>query len=325
VGEESGSPASPFALRFSVVICAYTEDRWSDLVAAVESVGSQSAPPGEIIVVIDHNQRLYERAQATLDGAVVLENHGVRGLSDARNTGLAAAAGDVVAFLDDDAVAEPDWLTRLAEEYDENTAGVGGAILPVWDTQRPVWFPEEFDWVIGCTYRGLPEQTTEVRNVIGANMSFRRDVLADLQGFRVGIGRVATLPVGCEETELCLRVRERCPNRRIVYTPAARVRHRVARDRTSWAYFIGRCHGEGMSKAVLTRTHGSDGALESERAYLRRTIRRATARYVQDFLRGDIGGAGRVAAIACGVAAAATGYGRVRFLGIEGFARDGGE
>jgi glycosyltransferase involved in cell wall biosynthesis len=318
---KSGDRENLCAIRFSVVICAYTEDRWSGLVAAVSSVKAQSVP-AEIIVVIDHNQRLYEFAKAALHGSLVLANRGTRGLSGARNTGWAAASGDVVAFLDDDAVAEQDWLEHLAEAYQGDIAAVGGAIVPVWESHRPAWFPEEFDWVVGCTYRGLPETMTEVRNVIGANMSFRRDALRALDGFRDGIGRVGALPVGCEETELCLRLRERWPDRRIMYTPMARVRHRVPRKRASCAYFIRRCLGEGISKAVLTRAHGSRGALETERAYLRRVLRRASTRYLGDVLRGDPGGAGRLGAIAFGVAAAAIGYGSARLLRLESLASD---
>jgi glucosyl-dolichyl phosphate glucuronosyltransferase len=314
VSAESSSDESSCAIRFSVVMCAYTEDRWNGLLAAVGSVRAQSVPAEEIIIVIDHNQALFERVHSALPGTLVLENQAARGLSGARNTGLAAATGDVVAFLDDDAVPERDWLQRLAEAYDEDIAAVGGAIVPVWEAHRPAWFPDEFDWVVGCTYRGLPEATSDVRNVIGANMSFRRDTLLALNGFRVGIGRLDALPVGCEETELCLRLRKRWPTRRIVYTPKARVRHSVPRNRASCAYFIRRCHGEGISKAILTRTHGSRNALEAERRYLRRTLRRATAGYIRDVFRGDLRGAARLGAIACGVAAAAVGYGRTRFV-----------
>src|SRR5215469_18379495 len=94
----------------SVIICSYTEARWDNLRAAVSSVVRQTATPVEIIVVIDHNAVLLERAQADLDGVIVLENQEERGLSGARNTGVKAARGSLIGFLDDDAVADPDWL-----------------------------------------------------------------------------------------------------------------------------------------------------------------------------------------------------------------------
>ena len=83
----------------SVIICTYTEERWDNLIAAVESVQRQSISPCEIIVVIDHNTSLYERAQATLSEVVVLENRESRGLSGARNSGTAVAQGTLIALL----------------------------------------------------------------------------------------------------------------------------------------------------------------------------------------------------------------------------------
>src|SRR5262245_42192067 len=96
----------------SVIICAYTEERWLDLVAAVQSVQSQTVPAHEIIVVIDHNPTLWQRAQAALPGVSVIENSGPRGLSGTRNSGIALAEGNVIAFMDEDAMAAPDWLAH---------------------------------------------------------------------------------------------------------------------------------------------------------------------------------------------------------------------
>src|SRR5439155_542168 len=78
---------------------------------------------------------------------------------NARTTGIDRAdRGDVIAFLDDDAVAEPDWLETMLRAYgDGSVMAVGGRIEPLWAAGRPGWFPPEFDWVVGCTYVGLPE------------------------------------------------------------------------------------------------------------------------------------------------------------------------
>src|SRR5688572_14533729 len=135
-------------MKFSVIICAHTEKRWDDLVEAVESVQRQSLPPHQIIVVIDHNPALLERARARFKGVDIIENQEGRGLSGARNTGMARVTGDIMAFIDDDAVAQSDWLEKLAEGYhNETIAGVGGFIEAQWLSGRPHWFPIEFDWV----------------------------------------------------------------------------------------------------------------------------------------------------------------------------------
>jgi glycosyltransferase involved in cell wall biosynthesis len=139
----------------------------------------------------------------------------VAGLDFARNRALREATGEVVAFLDDDAAAEPEWTDRLLAPYDDpRVVGVGGLVRPRWSTRRPVWFPPEFDWVVGCSYQGLPEQAAPVRNFIGANMSFRRTELLAVGGFLDSLGRVSDRPTaGCEETDLCLRITARRPRR----------------------------------------------------------------------------------------------------------------
>src|SRR5690348_6202707 len=112
----------------SVIICVYTEERWHDLVAAIESVQQQMLHPEEIIIVVDHNAKLMQRVQEQLSGVIVVNNTEAPGLSGARNSGIAAANSQIIAFLDDDAVAEPDWLMQLSAEFaDTQVLGIGGS------------------------------------------------------------------------------------------------------------------------------------------------------------------------------------------------------
>ena len=98
----------------SVVICVYTEQRWREILEAVESIRQQSVKCLEIILVVDHNPVLRDRLVNALPDVIVLENKQKQGLSGGRNTGISVARGDVIAFLDDDAVADPDWLKYLS-------------------------------------------------------------------------------------------------------------------------------------------------------------------------------------------------------------------
>ena len=184
-------------MSISVVLCAYTEVRWEELNLAVSSIRQQTQPPSEIILVIDHNPQLFDLARTKFQDLIVVSNLEMRGLSGARNTGMNVATGEIVAFMDEDAFAEPDWLKHLESGYlDSEVLGVGGVILPEWTANRPVWFPEEFDWVVGCTYRGMPTATAPVRNLIGANMSFRKSVFLKVGGFKNGLGRIAQASAG---------------------------------------------------------------------------------------------------------------------------------
>ncbi|MEU1854001.1 glycosyltransferase family 2 protein [Streptomyces sp. NPDC019990] len=304
----------------SVVICAYTEDRWEDVLAAVSSVRAQSRPALETLLVVDHNETLrerlakeYEQYEEPSEGGVVrvLANAGPRGLSAGRNTGIAAARGEVVAFLDDDAVAERDWLRHFAEAYaDPRVMAVGGRTKPVWASgRRPGWFPEEFDWVVGCTYRGLPRGRVRVRNVLGGNASFRRSAFDAAGGFATGIGRDGDKrPLGCEETELCIRLSRARPDAVLLIDDRAVIHHRVPKARERFRYFRARAYAEGLSKALVARSVGAGKGLESERRYATRVLPAGVARGLRDALLARPGGAGRAAAIVAGVLTAAGGY-----------------
>jgi glucosyl-dolichyl phosphate glucuronosyltransferase len=295
--------------RASVIVCAFDGQRWPDLQAAVDSLRVQVRPADELIVVIDHNPQLLERAQRELGSARVVPNVRATGLSGARNSGVEAATGDVLAFIDDDACAEPTWLEALLAPYsDPSVIAVGGAVLPLWDRGRPRGFPQEFDWVVGCTYRGMPGSARPVRNLIGANMSFRRQVFDAVGGFTDGIGRVGSRPTGCEETELCIKAGTAFPRGVILYEPAARVVHRVPQTRSTWRYFGARCFHEGVSKAAVARSTGAGSALSSERAYATRTVPRGIARGLTVGLTGDAAGFIRATALTAGVGITTAGY-----------------
>lgn len=298
------------SLTSSVILCAYTEARWHDLVAAVASVQRQTLPPGEIIVVVDHNPRLLERARTGWPDLTVIENTGARGLSGARNSGVAVAQGGLLVFLDDDAAAAPDWLERLSACYDNSSVvGVGGAILPAWREQQPGWFPVEFAWVVGCTYRGMPTDRAAVRNLIGCNMSFRRGAFERIGGFR--IGRVGVLSIGQEndDTEFCIRLSTAQPEAQLIYEPSAWVEHNVPAQRATFAYFVRRCYSEGLSKARLGRLVGRERGLSSERDYTLRTLPSGVWRGLGDTLaRHDLSGILRAGAIVAGLGVTTAGY-----------------
>jgi GT2 family glycosyltransferase len=305
----SAVPPASTQPTFTAVICAYTLDRWDDIRAAIDSLRQQTRPVDQIILVSDHNPDLLERARGEFPDVVCLANTGPQGLSGARNTGVAAATGDIVAFLDDDAAAGPEWVARLLDAYrDDDVLGVGGAVEPAWKAQRPSWFPDEFLWVVGCSYAGLPTTRAEIRNPIGANMSFRRSVFTIAGGFDPMMGRLGKDAAGCEETEFSIRARASADSGRILLEPGAVCRHNVSPDRVTRRYFRRRCRAEGRSKALVSQLAGSDAALETERTYVSRTLPRGVLHGARDLLRGDPAGAGRAWAIVEGTALTATSY-----------------
>jgi glucosyl-dolichyl phosphate glucuronosyltransferase len=238
----------------------------------------------------------------------VIPNTGRQGLSGGKNTGVAAARGDVVAFLDDDAVAAPDWLSVLAAGYaDPDVAGVGGRTLPLWPSDAPWWFPDEFAWVVGCTYRGMA--AGPIRNLMGGNASFRRAAFDVAGGFRSGIGRApGKRPLGCEETEFCIRLRQAAPETVLLFDDRAVIWHRVPGERARFAYFRTRCYAEGLSKAMVTQSVGVGDGLASERRHALVELPRGVGRGMRSAVTGDPAGLVRAGAIVAGLAFTLSGY-----------------
>lgn len=305
----------------SVVICAHTMDRWDDVVRAVASVRGQTLAAREILVVIDHNEALLNRAAAGLEGATVLANARTAGLSGARMTGADAARGAVIAFLDDDAVAAPDWLEQLMPAYrDPAVIGAGGPVEPLWRTRRPAWFPGEFLWVVGCTYLGMDVHEGRIRNPVGANMSVLAEVLRGAGGFASELGRrklgfsvsgrarIGGKAESCEETEFCIRTARLYPGGHWAYRPGARVGHAVPAQRATWRYFVQRCLIEGTAKAVLRNLAGARDGLGAEGRYVREVLPAGVVRNLGLALRGDLGALGRAGAILAGLSLTAFAY-----------------
>ena len=315
-------PPRPGTLSAAIVICVYTLDRWGDILAAVESARRQRKTPDEIVVVVDHAPDLYRRLAVTVPDVTLVENRRQRGLSGARNTGVEVTSTEVVAFLDDDAVAHPEWLEHLCAAYTSDAvAGVGGATLPGWDSTRPDWFPTEFDWTIGCSFTG--REPGPVRNLLGGNASFRREVFDTVGGFAEQMGRnsATTRPLGGEETDLCIRATQQRPDWVFVYEPRALIWHRVPDERARFGYFRSRCYAEGLSKAALVGRLGASDGLSTERAYVVNTLIVGVLRGFRDAVRGDLAGLRRAGAIVAGFLTTAAGYARGRLSGGEGRAR----
>jgi glucosyl-dolichyl phosphate glucuronosyltransferase len=304
-----GDAMSRDEFDISVILATYTEERWQHLVNAVQSLREQTFQVCEIIVVVDGNPHLLERIRRELPDVVASENLERPGSSGAHNTGINLAKSKLVALLDDDATAEPDWLECLIEHVsDPAVIAAGGSSLPVWQQKQPRWFPMEFGWVVGCSYTGMPQQAEAVRNV-WACLCARRDYLVRAGGFRDDLARVGALPTGGDETELCLRLADMMPQGRFMYEPRARIHHFVPLSRARWRYFLKRCYQEGKSKALIACYVGTRAGLQTERSYTARILPRGVLIGLRDtFFHGDISGLMRAGAIIAGLLTTTMGY-----------------
>jgi GT2 family glycosyltransferase len=305
-------------LRFSeptvsAVICAHQMERVDWVADAARSLLAQSLPPTEVLVVADWatDDVISALEERLPEGVTLLPNRWVRGLSHARNTGASASSGELIAFLDDDALAAPDWLQRLAAHFrDPWVAAAGGRAVPDWlgAKGRPWWLPEELDWVVGCTFKGFADRQEPVRNVLGSNMCFRRRVLQEIGGFDPRVGG----PISGDDTEVCLRIQEADPHYRIVHDEEAIVHHKVPPERQTPGYLLRSSWDQGVGKAVIRRLHPHHAqALSSEGAYLR-SLPGFIAGRSAAMAGGRLSGGGHILAALASVGAVGYGYASTR-------------
>ena len=304
------APTSRAPLTTSVVVCTYSNERLGDLTACLDGLYDQSMAPTEVIVVVDHNDMLLDRL-ARDTRLTVLANGYTQGLSGARNSGVEHATGDVVVFIDDDAVPEREWLAELVVPFaDDRVVAAGGRIDPAWPAERPWWFPIHLDWTIGCSIPSMPADGGPIRNVFGASAAFRRDALLAVGGFASELGRVGADGAGCEETDVCIRLRAAQGGSTVMYAPRSTVHHRVTPGRCTPGYVLRRCVAEGRSKARLAARVGAEAATGEERAY-GTLIAKALA---HDVATAPLhpSRAGRASVLAAGLMCASAGYLRER-------------
>ncbi|MDL5360559.1 glucosyl-dolichyl phosphate glucuronosyltransferase [Halalkalicoccus sp. NIPERK01] len=253
-------------MKVSVVVCTYSMERYDAFSECVESVLDQTHEPLEVVLVVDGNETVFERVCEDFGGrpdVVVYDNDENRGISYSRTKGAELASGEIVAFIDDDAVAEPNWIEKLVRVYEGTDAvAVGGHVAPDWVTEKPDFFPEEFYWLVGCTEKGFAKDGEEVRNTYGSNISFKRDVFLDVGGYDPNTGRKGDRHVQAHEAPVGIRIREQY-GRGMIYVTDALVHHKLFDYRGDFRWLVFRSFWQGYSKRVMDllyeETYGDEG------------------------------------------------------------------
>jgi polysaccharide pyruvyl transferase CsaB len=314
VEREVESPSAP-ALKASVLISTHRAgDR---VLRAIRSALAQSMPPDRYEVLIVNNapdrpevDRAVRQLRAGLPPAdadrVRLIACPILGLSAARNAGIAEARGEIICLLDDDAVAEPQWLERLCAAYDAHpeTGVIGGHVRLHIPTPRP--FSLRPGWEKYWSHLVTPfTEYTEVDHWSdypwGANWSARRATLLDIGGFRLRYGRVGDNFWGGEEV-IASALAQRL-GWRIAIAPDALVVHDVDPSRFTHSH-VRRTFVAGHLVAYLSQR---DLYLPMERG-LRSTLRQLTEEFIDP---GVPGRAGRL------VDAAFRKYAQIRLLALQ--------
>lgn len=241
-------------VRLSAVIC--THNRAEYLGKALQSLVDQNLSKDhyEVLVVdnasCDNTRHVFEKFSTVPNLRYLYEP--ILGLSQARNTGWRHAQGEYIAYLDDDAIAYPQWLEKILEVFDtvEPRPGcVGGKIEPIWEAPRPAWLPDTLLAHLAIQdYSSVPAVLDEPRFLAGANVAYPKHVLVTLGGFHVGLGRRGSSLLSNEE----ILVRRQLARARYVcfYHPEVAVRHHIQASRLCQSWFIRRMYWQGISESI---------------------------------------------------------------------------
>jgi glycosyltransferase involved in cell wall biosynthesis len=270
----------------SVIITSYSLRRFSDLLEALQSLGQQTYTNVEIIFVGEGPEKLCERVEAfgrerSIPRLRTVANDGRPGLSFARNVGVSHAHGEIIAFVDDDAVPARDWTERIVQAFlsRPEIIGVTGQAIPLWMDEGTQWFPEEFDWIIGSTRFTGWKEVRPVRNAAGVNMAFRQEAFQHCRFSEVFAGGNQGDPTGTkgglvgDDTLFSLELYAET-KRPILFDPRVRVYNKVYAHRLRSRFVRQRAFWEGYTKGTLVRLYSKDQMvkLSTEFSLLRRVL-----------------------------------------------------
>jgi len=233
-------------MNVSLVICTY--NRCAMLLKTLESVAASELPPSvdwEVLVVdnnsADQTRPAVEEFAARHPGRFRYVFESKQGLSNARNAGILAARGEVVAFTDDDVIVDPAWLRNLTRcLFDGTSAGSGGRVLPLQSVVLPRWLSLNGPYGLGGVVAALFDEGQEPKKLkespYGANMAFRKEVFERHGYFRTDLGRRPGSLISNEDTEFGKRLT--AAGERLSYEPSAIVYHPILEERLNKKYVL---------------------------------------------------------------------------------------
>lgn len=241
-------------MNVSVVVCTYAMDRYKAFSEAVESAYAQTYDSVEVVLVVDGNEAVFDLVREDFGerpNTVLHCNDENQGISFSRTKGAELASGDIVAFIDDDAVADDDWVENLVDVYESTDAiAVGGDVRPDWQVAKPDFFPEEFYWLVGVVEPGFAEDGEEVRNTYGSNISYRREQFLEVGGYDPNTGRKGDKHLQAHEAPVGIRLLNEF-GKGMIFTEAAIVHHKLFEYRGDFTWLVFRSFWQGYSKRVM--------------------------------------------------------------------------
>ena len=245
------------ALQISVVICTY--NRAAYIQEAMESLYQQSLSRElfEVIVVnnnsTDHTQTIcLEFIQSHPDAHFYYYNEPRQGASYARNSGAAYAQSPLLCFMDDDAIAEKEYLKRIIDFFAQypDAGGLGGRIIPKYIPEEPKWMSHYVSSLVGhFDYSPTITIFSPNKYPLESNMIIRKQDFDAIKGFNTALpGVVGNLRIGGEGKDFFFRLK--ALGRTIYYDPSIRVQHVVETAKLTKEYMYRVASGIGRGERV---------------------------------------------------------------------------
>ncbi len=239
-------------IQISAIICTYNREKY--IRKALDALAVQTMHPAEFeIVVVNNNstdrsaEKIREFITAHPELQVVFCNEDQQGLSHARNRGIKESHGRLITFLDDDAIAPPDFLDKCVRYFDQkpDLLALGGKIIPEFVDGKPNWYTRYYWGVTGQFDPGDEPGAILYwgKFPCGSNMTFRRDFFDTFGLFNPNLGRKGAILLAGEEKELFSRVKEKKDKDRVWYQPDLVVYHMVDNTKLNAAYLEKFCYG----------------------------------------------------------------------------------
>lgn len=249
-------------INIDVVVCTYKE-REENVLKCITSLKNQTIQPKNIILVVDNDaEKVFYLSLPELENSLISIITSKRnGLSEARNCGIRNCNSDIIAFIDDDGIADKNWLYEIIETFkNKNIVVVGGQVKPIFSGKI---IKESFNWIIGCTDK------MSIRP-IGCNMAIRKKIFEKVGCFNERLGRVKNkLSIG-EETELFLKIKKYNSKLEVIFNSKAIVYHNITKEKTKLKYILKRAFYEGIGKSII----GKKYALNTEKSYLKSYLKK---------------------------------------------------
>lgn len=255
-----------------VIICTF--NRCNYLPKLIESLKTQMLSKERFeILIVDNNSTddtlkvVHTFQKSTPNLRYMFEPR--QGLSIARNRGLSETEFPIVVYIDDDAYAEPQWLTSYIEAFgkDDKIMCVGGPVDLDWQGERPAWIPARYESLFTSLDYGTEEKYLTPRDyLVGANMGFRRNWLREPGGFPENLGRKGACLISGEEASVYRRIFE--SGNKVLYHPGAKIWHTVTSERKTKRWFFRRLFWDGATQPILDSGIGQKKGVYLKGAYL---------------------------------------------------------